>query len=92
MPPESHEDPHVSAEDVAPCCDWRDHSAGPCWCNNHDQSEMHPLGAPRYWGVDLHEEGRYSQECQACGAIVKDTKKHDSWHGRGSLVSDGELP
>lgn len=29
-----------------PCCDYRDHSPGPCACPEHDQTAMHPFGEP----------------------------------------------
>jgi hypothetical protein len=32
--------------DSSPCCDYTDHSPGPCACPEHERSEMHPFGLP----------------------------------------------
>lgn len=31
-----------------PCCDYRDHSPGPCACPEHKASALHPVGK-RHW-------------------------------------------
>lgn len=45
----------VSRYSPLPCCDYRDHSPGPCACPKHQQSALHPfsesdtlLGVPDY--------------------------------------------
>jgi hypothetical protein len=29
-----------------PCCTYRDHETGECFCPDHPQSRLHPLGEP----------------------------------------------
>lgn len=45
----------------APCCDYRDHSPGPCACPDHDASVIHPLGRAWFSKRDPHGDEPHRQ-------------------------------
>lgn len=37
----------LEPEPEQPCCDYRDHATGECYCVHHERSDLHPFGWPR---------------------------------------------
>lgn len=75
----------VAIDPLIPCCDYLDHSPGPCACSEHEMSSLHPFGHLRLTGGPL-TVGIYGWESDQilvseCHEAINQDTGESEWHG-----------